>query len=67
MNKVFGFRGKLLNQTVIVSTLINLRFGQKENQQFIILKIYFKIFMFVTLRIEPQVVCVIGKRLSGHP
>lgn len=47
MNKVFGFRGKLVNQTVIVSTLIDLRFGQKENQQFITLKIYFKVFMFV--------------------
>lgn len=63
MNKVFGFRDKELNQTVTVSTLIDLRFGQKENQQFIILKIYFKIFMFVTLGIEPQVMCVIGKRL----
>lgn len=67
MNKVFGFRDKLLNQTVIVSTLIDLRFGLKENQQFIILKIYFKIFMFVTLGIEPQVICVIGKRFSSCP
>lgn len=67
MNKVFGFRDKLLNQTVIVSTLIDLRFGLKENQQFIILKIYFKIFMFVTLGIEPQVICMIGKRFSSCP
>lgn len=57
MNRVFGFRDKLLNQTVIVSILIDLRFGQKGNQQFIILKIYFKIFMFITLGIEPQVMC----------
>lgn len=39
MNKVFGFRDKILNQTVIVPTLVDLRFGQKENQQFIMLKI----------------------------
>lgn len=66
MNKVFGFRGKLVNQTV-VSTLIDLRFGQKESQQFITLKIYLKVFMFVMLVIEPRVMCVIGKRFSSRP